>query len=94
MSVLGTGVILVVSFHEDIKEDQSNKWRTSCRSGVRGHFVHPSRAAIVIMKWQKVRFGEKEINRVLHCSNNNGGITIDHDININMLLEKMIQVVR
>jgi len=43
----------------------------------------------------KVKFNGKEINSVLHCSNNECGITIDHDItgarNIYMLLEKMIQ---
>jgi transposase len=43
----------------------------------------------------KHKFNGKEINIVLHCSNNKCGITIDHDINgarnIFMLLEKMIQ---
>jgi transposase len=43
----------------------------------------------------KVKFNGKEINIVLRCSNNECGITIDHDINgarnIFMLLEKMIQ---
>jgi hypothetical protein len=46
----------------------------------------------------KVKYGGKEINSVLHCSNNKCGITIDCDINstrnINMVLEKMIQKVR
>jgi hypothetical protein len=32
-----------------------------------------------------------EKNSVLCCSNNECGIAIDHDINIYMLLEKMIQ---
>ena len=54
-------------------------------------FIHPSYAAIVIVKWQKSSIMEKK----LHCSNNECGITIDHDINgarnIFMLLEKMIQ---
>ena len=45
----------------------------------------------------KVKFNGNEINinSVLHCSNNECGITIDHDINgagnIFMLLEKKIQ---
>jgi hypothetical protein len=43
----------------------------------------------------KVNYNGKEINSVLCCSNNEYGITIDHDINgtrkIYMLLEKMIQ---
>jgi transposase len=43
----------------------------------------------------KVKVHGKEINSVLRCSNNECGITIDHDINgarnIYMLLEKMIQ---
>jgi len=43
----------------------------------------------------KVKFNGTEINNVLHCSNNECGITIDRDIigarNIFMLLEKMIQ---
>ncbi len=43
----------------------------------------------------KVKFNEKEINSVLHCSNNECGITIDRDINgasnIFMLLTKMVQ---
>jgi transposase len=46
-------------------------------------------------KMAKVKFNGKEINSVLCCSNNECGITIDHDINsarnIFMLLEKMIQ---
>jgi transposase len=57
-------------------------------------FVHPSYAAIVIVKWQG-KFNGKEINSVLRCSNNECGITIDRDINgarnIFMSLEKMIQ---
>jgi transposase len=44
---------------------------------------------------KKVKFNGKEINSVLHCSNNECGITTDHDINsarnIFMLLENMIQ---
>jgi transposase len=43
----------------------------------------------------KVKFNGKEINSVLHCSNNECGITIDHDINgarnIFMLFKKIIQ---
>jgi transposase len=43
----------------------------------------------------KVKYNEKEINSVLHYSNNKCEITIDHDINsarnIYMLLEKIIQ---
>ncbi len=43
----------------------------------------------------KVKYNGKEINSVLCCSNNECGITIDHDINgarnISMLLEKIIQ---
>jgi transposase len=43
----------------------------------------------------KVKYNGKEINGILHCSNNECGITIDSDINgtrnIYMLLEKMIQ---
>jgi transposase len=42
----------------------------------------------------KVKFNGKEINSVLRCSNNECGITIDHDINgarnIFMLLKKII----
>ncbi len=29
----------------------------------------------------KVKYNGKEINSALHCSNNEGGITIHHDIN-------------
>jgi hypothetical protein len=60
-------------------------------------FIHSSWAAIVIAKRQmaKVKYNGKEINSVLHCSNNECGITIDCDINgtrnIFMLPEKMIQ---
>jgi hypothetical protein len=58
-------------------------------------FVHPSCAAIVIVKWQRSSIIKKEINSVLCCSNNECGITIDCDINVTrnifMSLEKMIQ---
>jgi transposase len=58
-------------------------------------FVRPSYAAICHCEKAKVKFNEKEINSVLHCSNDECGITIDCDINgarnIYMLLEKMIQ---
>ncbi len=43
----------------------------------------------------KVKLNSKEINSVLHCSNNKSGITNDCDVNgarnIYMLLTKMIQ---
>jgi S-ribosylhomocysteine lyase LuxS involved in autoinducer biosynthesis len=43
----------------------------------------------------KVKYNGKEINSILHCSNKECGIIIDHDINsarnIFKLLEKMIQ---
>ncbi len=56
---------------------------------------HPSYVAIVIVKWQRSKYNGKEINSVLHCSNNECGITIDRDINgarnIYMLLTKMVQ---
>jgi transposase len=43
----------------------------------------------------KVKYKGKEINSALTCSNNECGITIDHDVNgarnICMLLTKMIQ---
>jgi S-ribosylhomocysteine lyase LuxS involved in autoinducer biosynthesis len=43
----------------------------------------------------KVKNNGKEINSVLHCSNQKCGIATDHDVNgarnIYMLLRKMIQ---
>jgi hypothetical protein len=56
---------------------------------------HTSKSCCHCLEMAKVKFNGKEINSVLHCSNNKCGITIDHDINgainIFMLLEKMIQ---
>jgi S-ribosylhomocysteine lyase LuxS involved in autoinducer biosynthesis len=58
-------------------------------------FVHPKFCCHCHCEMAKVKFNGKEINSVLHCSNNDCGITIDHDINgarniFMLLLEKMI----
>jgi hypothetical protein len=96
LSPLETGEILETALCEVIKKGQSKKCLQKwCEVVDVEEFCTSKLCCHCHYEMAKVKFNGKEINSVLHCSNNKCGITIDHDIkgarNIFMLLEKMIQ---
>jgi hypothetical protein len=85
---------IILGHHRGPVQEVKNKLQVLCKVVVVDKFCTSKLCCHFHCEMTQVKYHGKEINSVLHCSNNECGITIDCDINgarnIYMFLEKMI----